>query len=124
MTNYRRGADFERRVKANLLDRGAAYVSRSAGSRSPVDLIAIWPWGVLQATIWFVQCKRDGRLSSRDEIELISLAEKAGARPVLAHAGKSGRGIEFVSLPHTKPEERTNDGGDPQSRSAEGLPAG
>jgi hypothetical protein len=40
VTAYRRGADFERRVKARLEERGWT-VFRTAGSHSPADLIAV-----------------------------------------------------------------------------------
>ena len=38
-TNYRRGADFERRVKADFERHGFVAV-RSAGSRTPADVYA------------------------------------------------------------------------------------
>ena len=40
MTHYRKGTDFERRVKHELEDAGW-FVVRSAGSHGPVDLVAI-----------------------------------------------------------------------------------
>lgn len=43
MTNYKRGADFERKVKKDLEDIFGAVVIRSAGSRTPCDLVAMWP---------------------------------------------------------------------------------
>lgn len=42
MTAYRRGADFERRVKQRLEEQGWT-VFRTAGSHSPADLVAVAP---------------------------------------------------------------------------------
>lgn len=52
MTNYSRGATFERKIKKEYEGDGW-YVIRSAGSRGPVDLVAIhWQLGVE-----LIQCK-------------------------------------------------------------------
>lgn len=41
MTNYRRGADKEYRIRNKLLSDGWTIVQRSAGSHSPIDIFAI-----------------------------------------------------------------------------------
>ena len=49
-SNYSRGANFERRVKKHLEGRGF-FVLRTAGSHSPVDLLAM-----RQGEIHLIQC--------------------------------------------------------------------
>ena len=51
MSNYARGANFERRVK-KMLEKDCWFVIRSAGSHSPVDLVAI-----KRDEIKLIQCK-------------------------------------------------------------------
>jgi Holliday junction resolvase len=57
--NARRGADYERAVRQELLRQGHTYVIRSAASKSPVDLVA---WTGLE--VLFVQCKSTGTCSA------------------------------------------------------------
>ena len=45
-SQYRRGADFERKLKKREEENGAIFVLRSAGSKGPIDVVAIHPWGV------------------------------------------------------------------------------
>lgn len=112
-TNYQRGRAFEYRTRDRLKKDGAVYVMRAAQSKGEVDLLALWSRHerIYDATFgnytiehprrapWLVQCKRDGRLSARDEIELVALAEATGSIAILAKTGPKGRGIEFVTLP-------------------------
>lgn len=78
------------------------YVMRAAQSKGIVDLLAVFSphhnelYGC--PPIWFVQAKRDGRLPGREKVELVSVAEAAGAVPVLAKTGPNGRGVEFITL--------------------------
>lgn len=60
-TNYERGADFERRVVADLGARGF-WPFRAAGSRGKADVLAIRPGKIL-----LVQCKRNVSRLGRDE---------------------------------------------------------
>jgi Holliday junction resolvase len=85
MTQYSRGADFERKVKADLQANGW-FVVRSAGSRSIVDLLAIMP-GPLGL---FVQCKRDGRLSIEERMALFDIALAFNSIAVLAFKDDDG----------------------------------
>lgn len=106
-TNYQRGRAFEYRTRDKLKKDGAVYVMRAAQSKGIADLLVLWPWndytcpdcGSGLEEPWLVQCKRDGRLPAREEIELVSVAEAAGAKAVLAKTGKNGRGVEFIHLP-------------------------
>lgn len=70
MTNYQRGADFERRVAVDLTAAGYA-VFRSAGSRGIADLLAIKPGLIL-----LIQCKRSGEIDLGEWNKLIELAER------------------------------------------------
>lgn len=84
MTNYERGAAFERQVKADLEANGYVAV-RAAGSHSPVDVYAFRSGEVV-----FVQCKLNGRLDPGEWNELYAFCAKAGATPVLADKPKRG----------------------------------
>lgn len=79
MTQYRRGADFERTVK-RLLETNGYDCIRSAGSRSPVDVVAFKPGQVVM-----VQAKLDGRCAPAERAELVRVAGLVGAVPVLAY---------------------------------------
>lgn len=91
MTNYRRGADFERAVVKDLERLGFDCV-RSAGSHRPADI-----WAERGDTQWKVQCKTDGRLSEVEAEALKSLADRTNSEAWLAfRPGK--RGIEYRAL--------------------------
>jgi len=57
MSNYSRGANFERRVRKYLENEGWV-VFRSAGSHSPADLIAL-----KAGEVKLIQCQTDGAFS-------------------------------------------------------------
>ncbi len=100
-TNYQRGRAFEYRTRDALLKRGAVYVMRAAQSKGKVDLLALYPdLGEMIPHVWLVQCKRDGRLPVAEAAELIRIAAESGTLPILAKAGKNGRGVEFINLLH------------------------
>jgi Holliday junction resolvase len=103
-TNYQRGADFERRVRDKLYGLDAVAVVRSAGSRSKIDLVALFPaldsymtWPT-QGDVWIVQCKRDGKLPADERDALLSIADATGTYAYLAHTGPNGRGVEFSPI--------------------------
>lgn len=87
MTSYLRGRRFEWRVRDYLTMLGY-FVVRSAGSRGPVDLVALRRGRVL-----LVQCRARGRGVPP---ELRDLAARLGAEAVLAR--KEGRRLELVHL--------------------------
>ena len=91
-TNYRRGADFERRVVADLSAHGYVTV-RAAGSHTVADVYAFRFGEVVMA-----QCKRDGRLPPDEWNKLYDECQRAGAVPVLAMRGADGRGIAYAKL--------------------------
>ena len=115
-TNYKRGADFERRVLADMSARG--YVSvRSAGSHTVADVYCF-----RYGEIVLIQCKRDGRLGPEEWNALYDHCQRAGAIPVLAKTGPGNRGITYWKLIGRKggrgrqplvpwaPQERSDDG--------------
>ena len=54
MSSYRRGYIIELKAKSQLKKLGAKIVVRSSRSRTPIDLIAIFPD---RKEIWLIQCK-------------------------------------------------------------------
>lgn len=84
-TNYTRGRAFEYRVREDLHGRGYLVI-RSAGSHSPIDLLA----GRLGHGIG-VQVKRDHRFSAQDIQHLGIACEELGIKPVRAWREKRGR---------------------------------
>ncbi len=92
---YAKGAAHERDVAAYLRGRGALVV-RSPQSGQAMDLTVLWPclgWGHTTAGAgggfpllrppWLVQCKMGGYMRPAEREELIELAKKHGARPIL-----------------------------------------
>ena len=92
-TNYARGRALEYRVRDILV--GLDYlVLRSAGSHSPVDLIAIdRDGGVL-----FVQCQRRKWIAKAKADELIKCARRCKVKAVLACLAKTRGKTDFYQL--------------------------
>ena len=78
-TPYSRGYSFERRVRGVLQDQGWVTF-RAAGSRGPVDLVALKAGEVLLA-----QVKVDGLLSPREREDLFLLSRELQVRVVVAY---------------------------------------
>ena len=87
MTHYAKGCSFEYKAR-NKLQAAGYLVVRSAGSKGPADLVAL-----RQGEVLLVQAKKNGRLSKREEAELVVIANKYGACPVLC-----GPGLRFERL--------------------------
>ena len=85
MTQYARGAVFERKVAALLTDDGYLVI-RSAGSHGEADLVALKPGQVL-----LVQAKTSGRLDPGEWNAFHKAAEAVGALPLLAHRPAPGK---------------------------------
>lgn len=106
VTQYQRGADFERKTRDTLLNvHRAVLVVRSAGSRGAVDLVAFFEperaaWGRGDGTpqVWLVQCKRDGKLSPADHDRLVQLGYDTCATPYLARRSNIGPGVILEPL--------------------------
>ena len=77
------GARFENVVKAHLENAGY-FCLRSAGSASPVDVVAFGGGQVV-----FVQAKRSGRIAPSEWNAFLGLARAVGAVPVLAESGET-----------------------------------
>lgn len=100
MTNYARGADFERKVQAHLESEGYVTV-RSAGSKGAVDVVAL-----KQGETLLVQVKRSNpRLSPADRSTLLRLAHLVGGVPVVAFQPGRGMPVEFRELTGPEPGE-------------------
>lgn len=72
--NYIRGRQFEYRVKKDLEDKGYIVV-RSAGSKSPFDLVAI-SLKVQYPDVMLVQCKYGAKISKKERDNLHDLSKK------------------------------------------------
>jgi len=89
--SYRKGANFERKVRDKLKDMGA-FVVRSAGSKGVFDLIAIFEDG----RVWGVQCKMSFRISNEEIRKMVEIGEKYPIEPMLAT--KLDRKIVFIDV--------------------------
>lgn len=89
--NYRRGANFERKVKKWYEDKGD-FVVRSAGSHSPVDLVVL-----RYGQTVLVQCKIDGKLPEEEEMALRKVATDHNCIAHLAYKGKAGIEIKVIT---------------------------
>lgn len=93
-TPYSKGANFERRVKKEL-EKYGWFVVRSAGSKSPVDLVAI-----KYGKCVMYQCKYgDAKMSKKELDRFDELCRDLYTAGYLAYTDKSGH-VEFklVSL--------------------------
>ncbi len=89
---YAKGAGFELEVRNVLLEDGWVAV-RSAGSHGIIDVLAI-----KQNEKWFVQCRTRGNLSGSERTELVALAKKHYAIPILAYKRRKDTVFEEVKL--------------------------
>jgi hypothetical protein len=95
-TGYQLGYSFERRVYA-LLEGMGYFVMRSSGSKGIADLIAVRKGSVL-----FVQCKRSGKIESKEWNELFAQASKYGADAVVADcATGTGANLRIITGPYS-----------------------
>jgi Holliday junction resolvase len=84
MTNYSRGADFERKVMTDLAERGFECI-RSAGSHGAVDVMAF-----KTGEHWAVQCKINGRISPAERKKLLAFAHIGSMKAIKAWRPKRG----------------------------------
>lgn len=80
-TNYRRGYQFERKVKKKLESAGHLVV-RSGGSKIP-DLVVITP-----TSRFLVECKKSGRLTQKEKNKYLQIQKKYGLIAYLAFPGE------------------------------------
>lgn len=100
VTHYRTGRDFEHTVRAALAADGYDVI-RSAGSKTKVDLAAFKPGQAL-----FVQCKRDGRISPPERLELLRMAALIGALPIVAWKRVGASAVLYWRLTGPGPKDR------------------
>lgn len=96
--NYNDGTRFELRVLYKLRKRTHLSV-RSAGSRTPIDIISY-----RRGSVWWVVCKRNGYIPPKERAELEKLRSAIPLHPEwgrvqikLAYLGK-GRRIRFKDI--------------------------
>ena len=89
---YRRGYEFELRVKKALEKRGWV-VWRSAGSHSPVDLVV-----AKRREWWLVQCKADGDIRPADRVTLGNLVMALFCRGAIAY--RWSKALRFREITH------------------------
>jgi Holliday junction resolvase len=93
MTNYERGARFERAIMADLSVDGFE-VFRMAGSHSPVDVFAMKPGQLL-----LIQAKLNGKIAPLDRIELLRLATMINdAIPIIGWKLRGTRKPQYDAL--------------------------
>jgi hypothetical protein len=89
LTNYARGANFERQVKADLEGKGYLVI-RAAGSHGIMDLVAFKSRWTDEGAIWFIQAKLNGKLSPAERRELFEAAFSRNAWAVIVSRPKRG----------------------------------
>ena len=94
-SNYRTGARLENDVKAILTEDDWVAV-RAAGSHGIVDVMAD-----KYGEVWLIQCRKSGYLFKNEREELIALAKKHKAVPILVYKVKGG--IVFQEVKPKKP---------------------
>ena len=83
MSTYEKGRRAEHYVKRLLQMMGARLVVRSAGSKGPIDLVALFPD---EGEVWLIQVKKEKRSISKAE------------RQVLEELSKSLQGPFFIRV--------------------------
>ena len=78
MSEYRRGADFERKVVNDYKARNW-YASRTPGSKSPIDIIAF-----RDGEVHIIQCKLTGRITNAAKEQLRCMAAENKFRAFIA----------------------------------------
>jgi len=98
MANYAKGANRERQL-ARELEAEGYVVTRSAGSRSPHDLVVVGPArrdAPSVSQVQFIQVKTDARgpfahFGPVERTMLLETARRAGGVPVLVHWPANGK---------------------------------
>lgn len=97
MTNYRRGYAAELRAK-RILERQGWFVIRSAGSHSPLDLVAFRGLLTRGVFIRMIQVKRNAYLSRHDRDELGILKRIAPPHTAIECWRFVGRGKPLIEV--------------------------
>lgn len=91
--HYNRGSAFERRIKRELEDAGY-YVTKSGGSKGPVDLSVVDRSGYP----YFLQCRKDGRMSKEDFAKLDKLGKTFNIPVILVCKPKRNEPVKFEDI--------------------------
>ena len=91
MKQYERGRRFEWVVRAYFQSLGFVVI-RAAASK-PVDLVAL-----RSGEAFLIECKYNASITKREKKQMLELAEKAGATPLLAIKRKGERGFRLIDL--------------------------
>ncbi len=94
--NYSNGEKFELRCLYKLR-KSNTLTLRSAGSRTPIDIISYRKSG----NVWWVSCKRNGYLSPKEwrDLEKLKVHIKEGYGKIILKLGyMSGRRIKFRTI--------------------------
>jgi len=75
--NYLKAAAYERACVKHLIAAGAIYATRKPGSKTPIDVIAIFPKGG-DVDVHLVQCKMGSALPKWSEIDFMTFMEEKG----------------------------------------------
>ena len=89
--NYRKGTAFERKITQQLLAAGY-YAIGSKGSKGKVDIVAVNQ----NSQAILIQCKTDGRITTREYEDLIRLGEEFGTTTLLISRPKRGEVLVTV----------------------------
>ena len=103
MTRYQDGTRFEHVVR-HYLEQEGYWCTRSAGSKTKIDLVAIKVGQIL-----LVQCKRDGKCSPAERVAIVALAAclPSVAVPVLAWKRLRDATVLLDRLTGIGPKNRT-----------------
>ena len=93
INRYAKGANFERKVVKRLLQLKSCRVAfRSAGSHSPIDVVAVFPEHTA-----LIQCKTGGKISNSDVLKLLAIQDGVETFAVyLAYLDKGT--IKFIPI--------------------------
>ena len=89
--SYLKGRRFEWRVRSYFESLGFVVV-RAAASK-PVDLVALRGGQAL-----LIECKYNADITRYEREQMLGLAERAGAIPILAIKKKGERGFKLIDL--------------------------
>jgi Holliday junction resolvase len=88
-TNYEKGRNFEYRVREHFRKLGF-FVARSAGSKTPVDLLAVSSIG----SPLFIQCKNSTKISKNERVKFKETCKSYNCLGVIV--GKDVKGKMFT----------------------------
>lgn len=100
MSRYTQGRRLEYKAR-DLLEGFGYLVVRAAGSKGPVDLVALCPHGSMPM---LVQVKKNLKISGKEWDSLVSLAEEYRSLPVIA--GNEGREFVFYAIAPDKKHKK------------------